>query len=62
MPAYDKNLSPAQATALVAFLETLHRAGQAPARDAARAFALNPGPSGPSPGNANLPIGASGYP
>jgi ubiquinol-cytochrome c reductase cytochrome b subunit len=34
MPAYGKNLSPAQATALVAFLETLHPKGQAPARDA----------------------------
>ena len=36
MPAYGKNLSPAETTALVAFLETLHPAGQAPARDAAR--------------------------
>src|SRR5277367_354973 len=36
MPAYGKNLSPAQTTALVAFLETLHPAGQSPARDAAR--------------------------
>lgn len=35
MPAYGKNLTPAQTTALVAFLETLHPAGQAPARDAA---------------------------
>ena len=35
MPAYGKNLSPAETTALVAFLETLHPAGQAPARDAA---------------------------
>jgi ubiquinol-cytochrome c reductase cytochrome b subunit len=35
MPAYGKNLSPAQTTALVAFLETLHPANQAPARDAA---------------------------
>jgi ubiquinol-cytochrome c reductase cytochrome b subunit len=41
MPAYGKNLSPAQTTALVAFLETLHPAGQAPARDAARAIALD---------------------
>src|SRR5262249_55787438 len=31
MPAYGKNLSPAETTALVAFLETLHPAGQAPA-------------------------------
>ena len=39
MPAYGKNLSPAETTALVAFLETLHPAGQAPARDASRAVA-----------------------
>jgi ubiquinol-cytochrome c reductase cytochrome b subunit len=36
MPAYGKNLSPAQTTALVAFLKTLHPASQAPARDASR--------------------------
>jgi ubiquinol-cytochrome c reductase cytochrome b subunit len=36
MPAYGKNLSPAETTALVAFLVKLHPAGQAPARDAAR--------------------------
>jgi ubiquinol-cytochrome c reductase cytochrome b subunit len=40
MPAYGKNLSPAETTALVAFLETLHPHGQAPARDAARDIAL----------------------
>jgi ubiquinol-cytochrome c reductase cytochrome b subunit len=40
MPAYGKNLSPAETTALVSFLETLHPAGQAPARDAARQFVL----------------------
>src|ERR1700688_3075078 len=40
MPAYGKNLSPAETTALVAFLETLRPAGQAPARDASRAMAL----------------------
>ena len=34
MPAYGKNLSPPEVTALVAFLETLHPPGQAPARDA----------------------------
>jgi ubiquinol-cytochrome c reductase cytochrome b subunit len=34
MPAYGKNLSPAETTALVAFLETLHPPAQAPARDA----------------------------
>ena len=36
MPAYGKNLTPAEVTALVAFLETLHPAGQPPARDASR--------------------------
>jgi len=36
MPAYGKNLSPAETTALVAFLKTLHPAGKPPARDAAR--------------------------
>src|ERR1700704_5272356 len=40
MPAYGKNLSPAETTALVAFLETLHPAGQAAARDASRDIAL----------------------
>jgi len=40
MPAYGKNLSPPETTALVAFLETLHPAGQLPARDAARDFVL----------------------
>lgn len=38
MPAYGKNLSPAETTALVAFLKTLHPGGQAPARDASRDF------------------------
>ncbi len=33
MPAYGKNLSPAEVTALVSFLETLHPAGQRPAMD-----------------------------
>jgi ubiquinol-cytochrome c reductase cytochrome b subunit len=37
MPAYGKNLSPAETTALVAFLTTLHPAGQRPARDASLA-------------------------
>jgi len=41
MPAYGKNLSPAETTALVSFLETLHPAGQAPARDASRDAALS---------------------
>jgi hypothetical protein len=33
-------LSPAETTALVAFLETLHPEGQSPARDASRAVVL----------------------
>jgi ubiquinol-cytochrome c reductase cytochrome b subunit len=44
MPAYGKNLSPAETTALVSFLETLHPAGQAPARDASRQVARQLGP------------------
>jgi ubiquinol-cytochrome c reductase cytochrome b subunit len=36
MPAYGRNLNPAETSALVAFLETLHPAGQPPARDASR--------------------------
>ncbi len=44
MPAYGKNLSPAETTALVAFLETLHPAGQAPAHDASRAAVLDASP------------------
>jgi ubiquinol-cytochrome c reductase cytochrome b subunit len=36
MPAYGKNLSPAETTALVAFLETLSPPGQPPAREAYR--------------------------
>jgi ubiquinol-cytochrome c reductase cytochrome b subunit len=35
MPAYGKNLSPAETTALVSFLKTLHPAGERPAQDAA---------------------------
>ena len=40
MPAYGKNLTPAETTALVAFLETLHPPGQAPAHDASRDAAI----------------------
>jgi mono/diheme cytochrome c family protein len=42
MPAYGKNLSPAETTALVAFLETLRPAGQPAARDASHSVALEP--------------------
>src|SRR2546425_1808787 len=34
MPAYGKNLNPAETTAVVAFLETLHPSGEAPATHA----------------------------
>jgi ubiquinol-cytochrome c reductase cytochrome b subunit len=43
MPAYGNNLSPAETTALVAFLETLHPPGQTPARDASREIVLRDG-------------------
>jgi ubiquinol-cytochrome c reductase cytochrome b subunit len=36
MPAYGRNLNPAETNALVAFLQTLHPDGQLPARDASR--------------------------
>jgi ubiquinol-cytochrome c reductase cytochrome b subunit len=36
MPAYGKNLNPAETTALVAFLQTLHPAGAAQAKDASQ--------------------------
>jgi ubiquinol-cytochrome c reductase cytochrome b subunit len=39
MPAYGNNLSPAETTALVSFLETLHPRTQAPARDISRQLA-----------------------
>jgi ubiquinol-cytochrome c reductase cytochrome b subunit len=40
MPAYGKNLSPSETTALVGFLETLHPGGQTPARNASQAAIL----------------------
>ena len=43
MPAYGKNLSPAETTALVAFLETLHPPRQSPARDSSQAAVLGTG-------------------
>jgi ubiquinol-cytochrome c reductase cytochrome b subunit len=49
MPSYGKNLSPAETTALVAFLGTLHPAGQSPARDAARGMARDENPQPPAP-------------
>ena len=49
MPAYGKALSPAQVTALVAFLETLHPSNQPVAIDASRHVAEtnNPAPKEP---------------
>ncbi len=51
MPAYGKNLSPPETTALVAFLKTLHPAGQQPARDASRAVAEEPATNPPGSKN-----------
>ena len=48
MPAYGNNLSPAETTALVAFLETLHPGTQSPARDAAEDVALRSGDRKPN--------------
>jgi ubiquinol-cytochrome c reductase cytochrome b subunit len=42
MPAYGKNLNPAETSALVAFLETLHPAGAARAQDASQAAGARP--------------------
>ena len=47
MPAYGKNLSPAEVTALVSFLETLHPEGQRPARDASQQY-INTGELDPA--------------
>ena len=41
MPAYGKNLTPAETTALVAFLKTLHPANQKPAHYASQPTALD---------------------
>ncbi|HVJ09395.1 MAG TPA: cytochrome b N-terminal domain-containing protein [Acidisarcina sp.] len=46
MPAYGKNLSPAEVTALVRFLETLRPEGEQPARDASQQ-AVTTGTMGP---------------
>ena len=57
MPAYGKNLSPAEVTAMVAFLSTLHPEGELPARDssvpappAVPAKAADAGRTGPGAG------------
>jgi ubiquinol-cytochrome c reductase cytochrome b subunit len=46
MPAYGKSLSPAETTALVSFLETLHAPGHRPAQDFSRSVALEEWDSG----------------
>jgi ubiquinol-cytochrome c reductase cytochrome b subunit len=46
MPSYGMNLNPPETTALVAFLKTLHPAGQRPARDASRDFVIHGGAEG----------------
>jgi len=48
MPTYGKNLSPPETTALVAFLQTLHPPGQAPARDASREVVIKEGQEKPT--------------
>ena len=47
MPAYGKNLNPAEVTALVSFLETLRPPGRPPARDASQA-AMQQSTAGPA--------------
>jgi len=42
MPAYGKNLNPAEVAAVVSFLDTLHPANQPPARDAAQEAIVHP--------------------
>jgi ubiquinol-cytochrome c reductase cytochrome b subunit len=40
MPAYGKNLSPSEVTALVSFLQTLHPPNEPGATDASRSTAM----------------------
>ncbi len=47
MPAYGKNLTPPEVTALVAFLETLHPVGELPARNASQKEMENAAPLPP---------------
>jgi len=51
MPAYGKNLSPAETTALVAFLKTLHAAGQSPARNASQTIVQSSDAAAPGSGH-----------
>ncbi len=49
MPAYGKNLSPAEVTALVRFLETLKPLGEQPAQTASQTSAAPPPPASGHP-------------
>jgi ubiquinol-cytochrome c reductase cytochrome b subunit len=49
MPAYGKNLSPPETTALVAFLKTLHPSNQRPAHDASQTVVLDTGSNSAAP-------------
>jgi ubiquinol-cytochrome c reductase cytochrome b subunit len=49
MPAYGNQLTPAQVTALVAFLETLHPPNERPATDASRSIAESDRPAPDQP-------------
>ena len=51
MPAYGKNLNPAEVTALVSFLETLHPPNQLPARDASQVVLTQEEQSRPAANN-----------
>ena len=55
MPAYGKNLSPAEIEALVSFLETLHPANEPPAYDASRRAVDAPEGLAPGPANSGPP-------
>jgi ubiquinol-cytochrome c reductase cytochrome b subunit len=63
MPAYGKNLSPAEVEALVSFLETLHPANEPPAFNPAgqQEFDSSPAPSGTT-GRENTPAPRSTEP
>ena len=49
MPAYGKNLSPAEVDAVVAYLETLHKPGQKPAVDEANQWTGQAAKASPAP-------------
>jgi ubiquinol-cytochrome c reductase cytochrome b subunit len=59
MPAYGKNLSPPEVTALVQFLDTLHPPGQIPATDAAAAAAEATPPAQEEPVGSTQSVGGT---